>query len=508
MTAAHRTRITTLLTTIKKDKRYAFIRGIARAYPEAEIFLVGGAVRDALLGRETKDFDFVVRGIKKTALEKMLKQYGVVNLVGKKFGVLKLVPKGIKEHEEIDIALPRTESPIAHSGHYRDFAIATDANLSIEDDLARRDLTINAMALNCVTGELIDPFDGVVDLRNKTIRAVGKPRDRFAEDYSRTLRAIRCACQLGFTIDESTWRALKVSVKHLLDEVVLADGGLSQAVPYEIISREVIRAFVSDPIRALDLLDEAGVISLLAPELLTMKKCPQHPEWHSEGDVWMHARLALSCLSSKQYIKEFGKEKPSPLLVIATLFHDIGKPETIETPEINGVDHIRFYGHDRVGAEITKRVAERLRLASADHWGVSPDELYWLIDHHLVLLNGDVKEMKNRTIEKYFFENSVLGDTLRKLMFVDGSASLRLDKKSSLDKFYELTARMKKIALIMGSKKTLPSAIIDGHEVMRIAKIPGGPRIGELLDLLREEQLAGRVKTKIQARAYLKKIIT
>ena len=508
MTPTHKKRIAVLLATTQKDKRYAFVRGVMREHENAEIFLVGGAVRDALLGRETKDFDFVVRGVSKTALEKNLRSYGTVHLVGKKFGVFKLNPKGIKEYEEIDIALPRTESPIAGTGHYRDFAIKTDASLPIETDLARRDLTINAIALNCVTGELVDPFGGVGDIKDKTIRAVGKPSERFAEDYSRTLRAIRCAIQFGFDIDAATWSSLKKSVIHLLDDVVTVEGEVHHAVAYEVISREFVRALMADPVRALDMLDEAGVIKILAPELLVMKGCMQHPEWHSEGDVWTHARLALSLFNSPEYKKEFGAEKPSPLNVVATLFHDVGKPFSMQTPEKDGVEHVKFYGHDRVGAEIAKRVADRIILVSAGDYSVDPDDLYWLIDRHLVLLNGDVQDMKNRTIEKYFFDDPARGDALRKLMFVDGLASVRADGSSSLDKFYELKVRMKKLTQLAGSKKTLPPALIDGYDVMKVAGISGGRRVGELIESLREEQLAGRVKTKVQARNYLKKLIT
>ena len=168
---------------LSKWAKIPFIKQLIKKFPKADLFLVGGAVRDEILGRETKDFDFVIRGVSKDNLQKFLTTQGKVDLVGKKFGVFKFKPKGWKGLE-IDIALPRTEHSINFSGAYKDFKIQSNAKLKIEDDLSRRDFTINAMAFNIKKQELVDPFNGQVDLKKQKIKAVGKPEQRFREDYS------------------------------------------------------------------------------------------------------------------------------------------------------------------------------------------------------------------------------------------------------------------------------------------------------------------------------------
>jgi tRNA nucleotidyltransferase (CCA-adding enzyme) len=184
-----------------------FLRALATRFPQAQVYLVGGAVRDAMLGRETKDLDFVVRGVPGDALERFLGG-GRVHYVGKTFGVYKFVPNGWDPAEAIDVALPRTEHSETLSGAYREFAVQSDPTLRVEDDLGRRDFTVNAMALDVLTGDLIDPYDGKGDLCKRRLRAVGDPDLRFAEDYSRMLRGLRLACQLTFDWEPGTWASL------------------------------------------------------------------------------------------------------------------------------------------------------------------------------------------------------------------------------------------------------------------------------------------------------------
>src|SRR3990167_5427507 len=221
----------TLLEKRLQDPVFDFLKRILQMRG-AEIFLVGGAVRDFILGRETKDYDFIVRGVPALELELSLKKSGVVNLVGKTFGVFKFDPKKrykiqdtrYKPLEPFDIALPRTEHSLSMAGGYKDFEVQSDHKLPIEEDLKRRDFTVNAIALELKVKseklkviEVIDPSDGLKDLELKTLRAVGEPRQRFQEDYSRILRGLRFACQLDFELEAETKNAIKKSAPNLND---------------------------------------------------------------------------------------------------------------------------------------------------------------------------------------------------------------------------------------------------------------------------------------------------
>ncbi len=506
------------LSDIFSRPECSFITEFLAEYPRADVYLVGGSVRDLLLGRQSKDFDLVVRSISIARLERFLKKYGKVHAVGRRFGVLKVTPakqSDSKNPQTIDIALPRLEFSVHLSGHIRDFSVQSDQNLPIEDDLSRRDFTINAMAYDIRRAELVDPWNGLKDLEKRVIRAVGDPHTRFAEDYSRMLRALRFSCQLGFRLDAHTARAISERMPHINDEIIATTVSkkkkkteMIRVVPFEVAAKELLKSFNADPVRAFDLYDRFGVFAVLAPELLTMKKCRQPKTWHAEGDVWKHTRFALAAFKDKRYLREFGKEHPELLLVIATLFHDIGKPYAIKTPRKDKVDRIRFDGHDRVGADITRAIAERLRLNSVEGLNVSPQVLHWLIKNHLLLLNSVVPQMKNTTIEKYFFKDLALGKALQRLFVVDALASHRQDGKTTLTAYRTFKRRLDMFLKTSkpNARRTLPPAILNGHEIMTAAKITPGPLVGTLCELLREEQLAGRVSTKKQAQEYIKKI--
>lgn len=239
------------------------IKKIFREVKGARVFLVGGALRDALLHRKTKDFDFVVTGISREKLEARLRTFGQVDLTGKHFGVFKFLPNNFSTDEPLDISLPRTEKPHAESvGGYRDFDMQIDPQISIEDDLSRRDFTINAMALDLQNEKLIDPFGGQADLAARIIRAVNDPRERFAEDLSRLLRALRFAVQLSFEIEQETWSALQEAAPKLNAKSANA----IWIVPREIVAREIANMFSINAGRALQLLTASGIFSQLFPE--------------------------------------------------------------------------------------------------------------------------------------------------------------------------------------------------------------------------------------------------
>ncbi|MBI5765856.1 CCA tRNA nucleotidyltransferase, partial [Candidatus Falkowbacteria bacterium] len=260
---------------VLKQPAFKFVKKIIKQFPEANIYLVGGAVRDIILDRETKDFDFVVGKVDAKDIEKFLASEGKVNLVGKSFGVFKFVPRNDDETiDPIDIALPRTEHA-GMSGGYRDFEIQSDKNLPIEKDLGRRDFTINGLAwdihpvkypaqrrgapkalFNGVKNQLIDPYGGLKDLENKIIKAIGQPEQRFQEDYTRMLRAIRFSCQLNFEIEDKTLSVIKKKAEEII------------SIPKERINEEFTKIIMSDNAETgLRLMQKIGLIKILTPEL-------------------------------------------------------------------------------------------------------------------------------------------------------------------------------------------------------------------------------------------------
>lgn len=493
-----------------QDPAFDFLKKILKK-TNAEIFLVGGAVRDFILGRETKDYDFVVRGMPAPELELSLKKTGVVNLVGKTFGVFKFVPKSQAPLEPFDIALPRTEHSLSMAGGYKDFEIQSDPKLPIEEDLKRRDFTINAIALRIKNQdtrykiqEIVDPSGGLNDLKLRLLRAVGDPELRFNEDYSRILRGLRFACQLNFGLEKISALAAKALSPHLNDK---KNG--EWIVPRETVGREVVKMFVLDPLKAFGHFEENNLFEILMPEILKGVGCPQPPNWHTEGDVFEHTRLAMKILREKDFLKEFPKISYDAEVVFGTLLHDIGKPYTIQTPAKDGTDRIRFNNHEAVGAKIASEIAERLRLSvypKESPYHIDIGNLSWIIEKHLIPVKEKVDEMKKTTFEKYFFSERLPSQKLLALSLADELSTIHENGLADASNYYHIKEKMQKMAIqALGGSKP-PRPIISGTDVMKILNMPSGPKIGEILELLREEQLSGKIKTRKQALEFLKKL--
>jgi poly(A) polymerase len=492
-----------IIQKILKKREFNFITKLQKEFKKAEIFLVGGVIRDIILNRESKDYDFVVQNVKVNDLQKFLKKLGWVDLVGKSFGVLKFLPKGVKNIEPVDIALPRTEHAF-FTGGYRDFDVKFKPDLPIEEDLKRRDFTINALAYDIKKKKLIDLFDGLKDIKNKTIKTVGNPSERFQEDYSRMLRALRFACQLDFAIEPKTWQAIKKLIFSINKDIGIVDepspeqtGKKHFVVPREIIAKEMVKAFVADPVQAFELFDKSGATEQLMPELLKMKECPQPENFHSEGDVWVHTQLCLKNLSSKKFQKKFGNKKPSAELIFGLLFHDLGKPYTIEH-----ADRLRFNNHDAVSAEKAEEIMERLKLSNG---GVNTEQVAWLARKHMIVTHTKKSPMKKTTLEKYFFNDQVPGQDLLKIMYADIQATIPQNGRPDFTDYESLEKQIDKLKKISKQKKILPKEIINGNEIMKRFNLSSGPKIGRLKQLLREEQLKEQIKTKKQAFDFLKK---
>jgi len=503
-----RDKFITTFKFINDNPTFKFINVLRKKYPGSEVFLVGGAVRDALLNRPNKDFDFLIKGIELKDLQSTLEELGRVDLVGKVFGVLKFIPKEQEEvfrdgrYEAIDIALPRTEHSFL-SGGYKDFEIKSNPHLNLEEDLQRRDFTINALALfigdDVEDHILIDLYDGLYDLENGIIKTVLNPVSRFKEDYSRMLRCIRFSCQLGFEIEGNTLKTIEKNVRFLMEK-----HDEEWIVPRETIAKELLKAFYADPLRAFDIFDSLKIFEVLIPEVNNMKGCPQPLEYHNEGDVFEHTRLLLKNLLSEEFEKTFFGKKPDVELILALLFHDIGKPPTIKTPGKDGTDRIRFDEHDDTGARMAVNIIDRLKLESQPEGSplhVSAKNIEWLIKKHLILLN-DPRKMKSSTIEKYFFNENVPGKKLLKLCYCDMKSSTNSDQFADMSNFDVIKQRIEEIAS-RAKTEELPKSLLDGNEIMSLFNIKQGPQVGKILDLLREKQLDGELVSKEEAKIFL-----
>ena len=211
-----------------------------------------------------------------------------------------------------------------------------------EEDAARRDFTINGMFFDPEKEEVIDFVGGREDLERRLIRAIGDAAQRFSEDRLRMLRAVRFAAVLGFEIDPGTWAA------------VVAHAGSITQISAERIREELVKIFLSpNRARGWDLLDASGLMRAILPELEAMKGCEQPPQFHPEGDVFKHTRIMLEMLPTEASLP----------LVFSVLFHDVAKPPTAVVDEEG---RIRFNGHDRIGAEMTEAIMERLRFSRAE----------------------------------------------------------------------------------------------------------------------------------------------
>lgn len=463
------------------SKHHTSLDHIVQLLPKpGRLYLVGGTVRDLLLERPTNDLDVVVTGVAQTTLKKRLEKLGTVHLVGARFGVLKLFPKGADFH--IDIALPR-EEVAEGTGGYKDFSFRPSARLPIEDDLSRRDFTVNAIACEWPTKKLVDPFGGQVDLFKKRLRAVGKPETRFKEDYSRLLRLVRFAVQLDFTVEAKTGTAAKKLMPRLNQK---RDGKF--IVPREVIAEQFVRAFQADHLRAFDLYDSFGVFKALLPEVHAMKNVTQSKEFHAEGDVFVHTRLLLAKLT----------EPISMNVVFGALLHDVGKPSTRRIMMKKGKRAIRFIEHTSVSTKMTAGIAERLKLSSYNGL-VNAERLVFLVKHHHLCDPAIARSMKPLTLAKYF--SGEQGQELLQLMWADQAASVGKNGKSDLSAYRFLKRRLAKM---FGTGVTeLPKPLASGTDVMRWMKVKEGPGVGGYLRLLQEAQLEKKVKNKTQARKFL-----
>jgi len=306
---------------------------------------VGGAVRDGLRGQPQKDIDVEVFGLALIDLEAALSAAGFsVHAVGRAFGVLKVdvvvTVDSVVERDTIDVALPRTESKVG-SGH-RGFVVESDPHMSFRDAAARRDFTINAIGVDLVTGELLDPWGGVNDLEAGVLRHVSPA---FDEDPLRVLRAAQFAARFGFVVDDSTIERCRA----LRDEL--------PSLAVERIGEELKKLLIKGvwPSMGLQVLRTVGAVDVLFPELHALIDCPQEAEWHPEGNVWVHTLMVTD--EAARLARLDGLDDDGILVcVLAALCHDLGKPATTVFED----GRLRSRDHESQGEGPTRTFCARL----------------------------------------------------------------------------------------------------------------------------------------------------
>ncbi len=416
-------------------------------------YFAGGAVRDQILGKKPKDFDIATSATPK----EVQAIFPNSDAVGAHFGVI--IVKG--EGEMVEVATFRTDGSYVDGRRPESVCFS-----SPEEDAKRRDFTINGLFQDPFSNDIIDFVDGLKDLKAKTLRAIGNPLERFEEDALRLMRAIRFAVTTDFQIHEDTWRAIKDSA-HLLKKIS----------PERI--RDEFSKILTSPSRArgLDLLVESGLIAQFLPEILELCGCEQPPQWHPEGDVYTHTRIALSLL-----------QDPPLELALSVLLHDIGKPATYSWDEED--QRIRFNGHDKVGAKMAQEILNRLRYPNQVIENVS-----LMVSRHMQFMN--VQQMRTAKLKRFMAAETFPLEIELHRVDCDSSNGFR-------DNYDFLNEKKEEFS----HQPLIPKPLINGNDLIQDFMIPSGPDIGKILNAVQTEQLEGRLSDKEQAYRYVEELLS
>lgn len=434
-----------------------------------QIYIVGGAVRDLIMGREVKDWDFTTDATPEQILE--IIPEGFYN---NKFGTVGVVARGDAEAgsprvDRSEVAtsedargIPRRQDPeqstsfeittMRKEGKYEDFRHPTQIawTTKIEEDLARRDFTINAIAMD-TNQTIIDPFNGQTDLAFKLIKAVGDPHKRFQEDALRIIRTFRFASQLEFDIDKQTF------------ECAYSNRGLLQEISWERIRDEFLKLLAGlNPYISIKKLREAGILEIILPEVERCFGISQEGPKHVRNyDIGEHSLLTL-------------KETPStdPLVRFAALIHDIGKPDTMR---IGKDGNVTFYNHDLVGGKLALKIADHFKLSKKDK-----DKLYRLVRWHLFV----VDEKQTDSAIRRFIKN-VGKDNVHDMLTLRIGDRLGGGTQKAIS--WRMEEFMKRIEEVSKQPFTVSDLKVSGHDVMKLLNLPPGPKVGEILNTLFEE---------------------
>ncbi|MFO1486615.1 MAG: CCA tRNA nucleotidyltransferase [Verrucomicrobiaceae bacterium] len=411
--------------------------------------LAGGCVRDMLLGREPKDYDVATSATP----EQVIKLFPGAQTVGAHFGVVIVR----MNHVHVEVATFRSD------GSYSDGRRPDSVTFSTPElDAQRRDFTVNGLFFDPLAEKVIDYVGGEKDLRMGLLRAIGVAKDRFEEDRLRLMRAVRFATVLGFDIEHATWE----SICGLAEKI--------KSVSIERIREEFIKTMLSpNRVRGFDLLVNSGLMAQFLPEILVLQGCEQPPQFHPEGDVFVHTRLMLSLLPADASLS----------LVMSVLLHDIAKPAT-QTRDDTG--RIRFNGHDKLGAEMTGEIMRRMKFPNDV---IEPTVI--AVENHMAFMN--VQKMRTATLRRFMARPS----------FDDELALHRVDCLGSngfTDNYDFLLAKKQQFA----NEPLLPPRLITGADLIAIGW-HAGKAMGRLLTAIQTLQLEGALKTKEEALAWIAK---
>jgi len=450
---------------------------LSRAVREAggRALLVGGCVRDKLMGFEPKDWDLEVFGLAPERLRELLDQFGPVNTVGEAFTVYKLRP-------DLDVSIPRRERKSGR-GH-RGFVIEGDPSMSVADAARRRDFTINAILEDPLTNEIIDPFDGRRDIEQGVLRAVSA--ETFAEDSLRVLRAAQFAARFEFRIAPET-----VELCRAID---LSD------LPAERIWGELEKLLLRarQPSIGLGWLRALGVLEKLFPEINALIDVPQDPEWHPEGDVFVHTRLTID--RARELIDELSYARQVTVM-LAALAHDFGKPATTEFIE----GRLRSRGHEAAGVPPADSFLKRINVHTIDGYDVR-NQVIALVREHLK--PGEFFKKRDEVGEGAF---------RRLARRCEPDLLYRVAKADSLgrnapwvprEKWYGADAQEWFIqrARELDVEQRPPEPLLLGRHLLALGVEPG-PTMGEITRAVYEMQLDGRVRTVDEAIAEAEKLL-
>jgi tRNA nucleotidyltransferase (CCA-adding enzyme) len=440
-------------------------------------FLVGGAVRDALLSLPFEDWDVEVFGLPPERLEPVLAAAGRVDAVGQAFRVYKLSGvEGVRG--ALDVSLPRRDSKVG-PGH-RGIAVSGDPFLPVAEAARRRDFTINAIMLDPATGELVDPWDGRRDLEARVLRAVDA--GTFAEDPLRALRGVQLAARFELQVDEATARlCAAMPLRELPVERVFGE-----------IEKLLLKA--RRPSLGLALMKDWGMLPAIAPELLPLESTEQDPEWHPEGDVWTHTLQVVD--EAARLVEGLEGDRPRRLAVmLGALCHDLGKPATTRFED----GRIRSRGHEEAGLRPTE--------ALLDRWGVHS------------LLGYDVRGQVLALVAQHLKPGQLYDERER----VTDGAIRRLARKCEADLLYRVAradclgrrpGNFEPVAMEWFRERVLaldvarrpPEPLLKGRDLLALGLAPG-PLVGQVLRAVYEKQLDGGVTTPEDARAEAARLI-
>ncbi|HEY6447826.1 MAG TPA: CCA tRNA nucleotidyltransferase [Acidobacteriaceae bacterium] len=418
-----------------------------------EAYFAGGCVRDLLLGLMPKDFDVATSAHPDAVLAMFPRTFAV----GAHFGVVLVCQDAEGQEIVTEVATFRSDGAYLDGRHPAEVRFSTN----VREDVLRRDFTINGMMLDPVlqretcnlTSALLDYVGGQNDLRDGVIRAIGEPRQRFEEDKLRMLRAVRFAARLGYAIEPGTERAIRALAP-----------GIAQ-VSRERVRDELTRMLTEGRARqAFELLDRTGLLRQVLPEIVRMHGVDQPPEYHPEGDVFVHTMLLLEKLPAGC----------SPTLAWGALLHDVGKPATFSHQP---PDRIRFNGHVEVGVKIAHEILRRLRFSNEDC-----AQILSLVENHMRF--GDVEKMKESTLKRFF----------RLPQFDEHLALHRLDVLSSHGdlSLWDFAKRKREE---MPEQEVRPALLVTGRDLIAAGYEPG-PQFKDMLRMAEDAQLEGQIRTR------------